>query len=225
MLRTFYCLLCLSITNGSAYSQSVPPLRTQSTTLSLYGTVSRVAGSLHESGSVVLTVSPDGSWSEDWALDSRSIQKSSADCSEQTSRSSGNRDVGCRRTLPWFAPWTLANAVGSGKGTIQEIAEAGQKRVLLSPSSVAKAKQRASLNMPNQSVSNALMITYDPSTSLPTRMDLVDYLDAGGSQKVDTYVLFSDFREEQGVMIPHHIVRYIQRTLESDIQITSVTTR
>lgn len=227
-LRLVLSLLCVGIpltTQAQSPTSSTPP--TQYPTLVLQGSVSRTAGSLHESGNVELVAGNDGTWSESWTLDTRSFQQSSDDC--KTPRST---DFGCNRVVPWFAPWLVTTSGVNGLIQQTDVSgdaarTAGQR--VLSFSTSAQLPKRASVHSDvdssYQKAQTQFQVTYDAGSSLPSRVDFSDYLDSGMSRKIDTYVLFSDYREESGVMVPHHIERYVQRTLQSDIHITSVTTR
>jgi hypothetical protein len=189
--------------------------------------VSRTAGSLQESGNVTLVAGNDGTWSEAWTLDTRPIQQSSDDC-----KTSKMMNFSCSRSVPWFAPW-LATATSSN-GHIQQsevstdATKATGQRVLSFSTVIQSPKTslvQSNANAAYRAAKTQFQIAYDSASSLPTRMDFADYLDSSMSRKIDTYVLFSDYREESGVMVPHHIERYVQRTLQADIHITSVTTR
>jgi len=220
MVHRFACVVVFI--SLSAYSQ-----QTQYPSLVLQGSVSRTAGSLHESGNVTFVARNDGTWSESWSLDTRSFQQSSDDC--KTPRTA---NFSCSRSVPWFAPW-LASATSANGSTQQTDISNGAGKAsgqrILSFSTVAQPSKtplpQSDAVTTYRTAKTQFQVTYDLGNSLPTRMDFADYLDSGMSRKIDTYVLFSDYREESGVMVPHHIERYVQRTLQADIHITSVTTR
>lgn len=203
------------------------PQQVQYPTLVLEGSVSRIAGSLHESGNVILVADKDGTWSESWSLDTRSFQQSSSDC-----KSTKTTSFSCSRGVPWFAPWIVSTTNANGSMQQNDISDSAARvsgQRILAFSTVTQSNKTSLPKSEGatayQTAKTQFHVTYDAGNSLPIRMDFADYLDSGMSQKIDTYVLFSDYREESGVMIPHHIERYVQRTLQADIHITRVTTR
>lgn len=205
--------------------------------VTLSGTAKWTAGSTQDFGNVTLKVNADGSTSENWGL--RSGQQSSAQTSFSAGRNcqqtdkNGSRELhsaGCFRPVPWFAPWqadqTLLDKLTS---TIEDTTDADKA------AGYKKLSFRLALALPKDPKSpaikglNALMtdsavqVTYDMVTNLPVRLDFHDVPESDSLKTIETYVKFSDYREENGFPIPHHIQRYVQRALQADVQINSVT--
>lgn len=220
-------MICRLVLAATFLALPAHPQQPQYPTLVLDGSVTRTAGSLRESGGVEFIAGKDGTWSETWTLNTRSFQHSSEDC-----KTLHSTDFECKRTVPWFAPW-LADQMVSGDSVMQrtyistgKAETSGQQTLLYSatPQSPKHSSAQTDVALSYRKAQVQYQITYD-TNALPIRVDFADYLDLGMSQKIDTYVLFSDYREESGLMVPHHIERYVQRTLQSDIHITRVTTR
>ena len=68
----------------------------------------------------------------------------------------------------------------------------------------------------------AVTVTFDQKSALPTTVDFDQILDSDPSHTIKYQTVFSDFRTEAGLIVPHRIQRYIQRTLQADITITTV---
>jgi hypothetical protein len=216
-----------------ALAASNPTSRTLSS-ITMSGSVSWTAGSLQDSGNVVLTASVDGSSNELWSLTSQPHSLSATsfatgrNCS-YTDPSGKNHNYAspeCFRAVPWFAPWmsilmlsgnTLSRTSGIGfqgsNGTsaqLEYVTVAGD--IASSPS--ASAIMRAG---------TAVGIVLDPTTSLIDEIDFDQTIDSDTSRVIPYRIVFSDYRAEGGIILPHHIQRFIQRTLQADITITNIT--
>ena len=200
------------------------------------GTSKWAAGGKQDSGNLTLRVTSSGAVEEDWALSTlRSTFKLGGFGEARTCQSTNAEGVAktlsnqsCIRPVPWFAPWLAYKMSSDGNSTpiektTAEDQTAGFKRWGFSAPVVvsAKAKSKTSILIPP---SSEVQILYDPKTSLPARLEFSDYPTSDPARKIDVYVLFSDYRLEQGMMLPHRIQRYVQRTLQLDFEITSVKT-
>ena len=68
-------------------------------------------------------------------------------------------------------------------------------------------------------------VIFDAGTSLPKRVEYQEGTNGDPAAAISVATSSSDCSLESGLMIPHHIQRYVQSTLESDIHITSVVTQ
>jgi hypothetical protein len=66
-------------------------------------------------------------------------------------------------------------------------------------------------------------ISYDLESSLPTSIRFDQLLDSNASHAIERKAAFADYGPESGYVIPHHIQSFIQRTLQADITIDTVT--
>ena len=201
--------------------------------LTLSGTVDRKVGSLSESGTVKLQSASDGSSSEEWtgAGDNRVIQETAftgdRTCTIAT-KSTAAKDVDgieCQRVVPWFAPWNglsvLSAALATGKETP---GDAGNTLLTFAPDygSLASLPVKRQQRLLKLAQAAAVDVLYDSATALPSGLHYTQPLSSESTNVIDVSVVYSDYRLELGFMVPHHIQRYVQRTLESDIHITNV---
>jgi hypothetical protein len=69
----------------------------------------------------------------------------------------------------------------------------------------------------------AVELILDPKTSLVNEMDFDESINSDPARVISNRIVFSDYRTESGLVLPHHIQRYIQHTLQADITITNIT--
>ena len=204
--------------------------------ITMSGSAVWTAGSLQETGSVVLKAGVDGSTSETWTLPSQSHARTEGSWSAGRSCSftdnkgvaHADADPNCRRAVSWFAPWSGLALVSGGTLLGTDITQASDKA-----NGVEKLAFQTSLSSGIQnSVSAtelallearaAVTVTFDQKSALPTTVDFDQILDSDPSHTIKYQTVFSDFRTEAGLIVPHRIQRYIQRTLQADITITTV---
>jgi hypothetical protein len=68
---------------------------------------------------------------------------------------------------------------------------------------------------------NTVRVLYDPKTLLPASLEYVVHPDADDAQNLDVKILFSNYQSVAGVMVPFHIEKYLQRTLQLKLDVTS----
>lgn len=201
--------------------------------VTLNGTVKRTVGSTNSTGSVELTSGRDGFVSERWNVTgaNRTVSKTAfadgRDCSMSINGGTAKSADGleCVRQVPWFAPWMAVPMLQAAIGNATESAgEAGTTVLTFAPAvqvpAKLKAKEKAELSRVLQA--GATQILYESATALPSGIHYLQPLSTETSNAIDVSVVFSDYRLEKGLMVPHRIQRYVQRTLESDIRITTV---
>ena len=206
--------------------------------LTLRGDVVWTSGSLKEDGSVVFKAAIDGSTSETWTLPTQS--HSSTDSALKLGRSCiftdhagavhANSDPNCLRSVPWFAPWmgvglvSSSTILGSDTSLSTDLANGVRKlsfRTGFTASNSLPTALKSELTL--LQTRTAVTVSYDQLTALPSGLSFVQVLDSDPVHVIPYQVLFSDFRPEAGYVIPHRIQRYVQRTLQADITITSAT--
>ncbi len=199
--------------------------------LVLSGTAEWHAGSTDEHGTVQLTSAADGSASETWTLATQS--HSSTQSAFQGVRacvytdSHGQQhivtDLSCMWATPWFSPWfATSNLANATLGTLPADIAAGSQRINYLPNlSVDSSSSPADLLTTQRGT--AVSVLYDALSGLPKALEYEEAHDSEPAHDLLFRVVFSDYSPESGFIVPHHIQRYVQRTLQSDIHITSVT--
>jgi hypothetical protein len=203
-------------------------------TLTFTGTAAWTAGSLQDSGNVVLTASADGSSNETWSLSSQPHTLASTaftngrSCSYVDSAGKNHQDAspGCFRAVPWFAPWmsmvmlpnnvllrTSGAALAAADGTNAQLQYMTNLGTATTPN-----PQLAAFNS-----GTVVGLVVDPKTSLIDEVDFNQTIDSDTARVIPYRIVFSDYRPDAGLILPHHIQRYIQRTLQADITITNIT--
>jgi len=203
-------------------------------TLTFTGTAAWTAGSLQDSGNVVLTASADGSSNETWSLSSQphtlanTAFTSGRSCSYGDSAGKSHRDASaaCFRAVPWFAPWmsllmlpnnvllrTSGVSLAAADGTNAQLEYMTNLGTAAAPNS-----QSAAFNS-----GTVVGLVVDPKTSLIDEVDFNQTIDSDTARIIPYRIVFSDYRPEAGLILPHHIQRYIQHTLQADITITNIT--
>jgi hypothetical protein len=203
----------------------------------LSGNATWHAGSLEDSGSVELTASTDGSSEMRLSLSASGIRTESQDPS--TARGgrchwAGNdgkvheiRSGSCQRSTLWFLP-TLSlqsaqtnsqvaivdrgsGAVGSGNTVYRHLQSQLSLNMNGLPSTIAD-------EMTKQSKTD---IGLDPNSLLPSVVSYSVHPDSGASVSIAVEIHYSDYRMTDGVQIPFHIQRYVNGSLQLDIQLSS----
>ena len=202
--------------------------------LTFSGTAAWTAGSLQDSGNVVLTASADGSSNETWSLSSHPHMLASTaftsgrSCSYVDSAGKNHQDASseCFRAVPWFAPWMsllmLPNNVLLRTSGVSLAAADGTNAQLQYMTNLGTA------TTPNPQLAafssgTVVGLVVDPKTSLIDEVDFNQAIDSDTARVIPYRIVFSDYRPEVGLILPHHIQRYIQRTLQADITITNIT--
>jgi hypothetical protein len=180
---------------------------------------------------VVFKVSADGSSSETWGLATQphSITNTSFSdgrtCSSVDSAGKGHQiaSSGCFRAVPWFAPWMsllmIPNNVLLRTSGIPFKSEAGSNTQL---QYMTNPGGSVATNSPVGS-GTAVQLILDSKTSLVSEMDFDESIDSDPARVISNRIVFGDYRTEAGLVLPHDIQRFIQRTLQADITITNIT--
>ncbi len=203
--------------------------------VTLSGSATWTAGSLKETGNVTLAAGPDGSVDETWVLPSQAHSASltaltgprSCSYTDTAGKQHSDTTANCIRPVNWFAPWVALNLLTSG--TVLSVSDATQP----SDTAAGIVKLRFTSQLPGpDSATQALLtelstrtavdVSFDLKSALPSSLTYEYVLDNNPKHVIEYAITFADYRSEQGFMIPHRIQRYVQRTLQADITITSV---
>lgn len=195
-------------------------------TVRLGGTVTWTAGGLNETGTILLQASIDGSVREEWNLTSRTHSEVrtpfTANRSCTWEESAGivqdmSRDPDCFRPVPWFAPWLTTPLISGGllvSPGISRQAASSYLQITYQPSSTI-------VSLPSLGDSTSSTISYDNTTHLPAVVEY-NYL-TNSSSAIKYKIIFSNFYPDSGLILPHRIQRYVQRSLQADIVVTTIT--
>ena len=200
--------------------------------LTLTGSVDRTAGATKETGTITLHSSADGSSAESWSgagadrVSTCTAWNETRSCAlSLAGKTQGLGGVANQRTVTWFAPWMALSLLSSLVSDATESKDSkGDEVLTFAPAYGSLASLSATRQKQVQSVGQAaaVQVLYDAGTALPSGMHYTEPLSTETSNAIDISIVYGDYSLEQGFMVPHHIQRYIQRTLESDVHITSV---
>ncbi len=202
--------------------------------MTLTGTIDRKAGSTRETGTIKLQVSADGSSGEEWtsAGDNRIIRITplTADrtCKVTSKSSTTAKDLSgnaCQRVIPWFAPWLAGPLLSATLATATEKQDQSGRTVLsIAPAygAISGMSDKTQQSVRRSSDAAFVDVSFDTATALPSGLHFTEQLSTEATNAIDVSVVYSDYRLELGFMVPHHIQRYLQHTLEADIHITNV---
>lgn len=213
------------------------PNATSFKAITLSGSVSWIAGSLNESGTLSLKVSTDGATEENWTLptqshsESRSSWGSGRSCvqTDKAGKQHSHMNPDCLRGVPWFAPWMGLTMLPTGAVLAQDMTSStdtgnGVERLSYQSSVAASlVAKTVSLITAAPQQSSAVSVLYDRTTALPSRLEYDYLVNSDPANAIKYKVVFSDYRPDAGLVVPHRIQRYIQRTLQADITINNVT--
>lgn len=195
------------------------------------------AGSLEDSGSVELTASKDGSSEMRLILSTSGIRTESQGPDTEGGRIchwAGNdgkaheiRSGSCQRSALWFLPTlSLQSAqanrhiavidrgsgpVGSGDTVYRHLQSQLSLNMSGLPSTIAD-------EMTKQSKTD---IGLDPNSLLPSVVSYSVHPDNGASTSIAVEIHYSDYRLMDGIQIPFHIQRYVNGSLQLDIQVSA----
>jgi hypothetical protein len=210
-----------------AFSKGIPITGAQ-----LTGTATWHAGSTQDSGPVTLTASASGA-----ATMSISLAKKGNWSESQTQFGSGmacqwnGRDavahegdmMNCLRPVVWFLPSISlqASSISPGLG----VEDLGAATVNGATSHKLQA-QAVLAGIPNRLLSDSVTastteVDLDPNTLLPTTLRYSIHPDDGSAANVPIEVRFSDYQKAGGAVLPFHIQRFVNGSLQLDIQVSS----
>jgi hypothetical protein len=192
-----------------------------------------VAGSTHQTGTAQLKAGADGSGSLQLDIGdaSRTEVQTKSDASRAcawTDHAGATHDIlgpNCLIAMPWFAPVLFTQPLSflpALLGTIDE-GEVAKDGVTLHQISyqlnLTGADSTSTQRMVRQST---VKVFYDPQTFLPQSLEYTVHPDNNDLQDIPVKVVFSNYQASSGVMLPFHIERYLNRTLQLTLDVTNV---
>jgi len=192
------------------------------------------AGSLQDAGNVVFTASADGSSNETWSLASQPYSVASTSfadgrtCSSVDSVGKTHQDASpaCLRAVPWFAPWMSLLMLPNNilvRTTGTSVAADDVSNVQLEYATGFAGQSTTNSASALMRSGTVVRLVLDPNTSLINEMDFNQIIDSDMSRVIPYRIVYSDYRPEAGLILPHHIQRFIQHTLQADITISNIT--
>ena len=200
--------------------------------VNLTATAEWIAGSDRESGTAQLQANIDGSTNVQLALGkaSRTDVQTKADSSRSCTWTDGTGksfDVfgpNCLIAIPWFSPSLFTQSsvtlpallASTDDGAVErDNATLHQVSYLLK---LTGANTASTSRMVSQST---VKVFYDPQTFLPTSLEYAIHPDKNNLQNIPVKVAFSNYQSVSGVMLPHHIERFVNRTLQLKLDVTT----
>lgn len=226
---------CAQTLSSSASGLPVPPLPDH---VVLRGTVEYASGTYKDSGTVTLSAALDGSVSETWSLSKKTLTYTASSFADNRSCQSqwsdgkpvADASAACYRAIPWFLPGYADSLVASATNfksdvTADEDRSANQQRFRIAPSvgAIPAAKtSKATAALARFQSNTSVDLRLSSATMLPVKMTYVDKQDSEPAHDTLVEIVYSDYRPELGSLLPHRIQRYVQRALQADITVTSV---
>jgi hypothetical protein len=200
--------------------------------VNLTATAEWTAGFLHESGTAQLQANVDGSANVQLALGkaSRNEVQTKADSSRSctwTDDPGKSHDIlgpNCLIAIPWFSPSLFTQssaALPALLATIDDGAVEKDKATFHQVSYLLKLTG-ANTSSTNRMVSQSTVkVFYDPQTFLPSSLEYSIHPDSNDLQNIPVKVAFSNYQSVSGVMLPFHIERFVNRTLQLKLDVSN----
>ncbi|NYF79884.1 hypothetical protein [Granulicella arctica] len=190
------------------------------------------AGSLQESGNAELDAYADGSSSLQLSLDKASrtetATKTDSDKSCQRTDAAGTTTnvmgPNCLVSLPWFAPILFTQSASELPALLTS---SDDGLVTKDGASLHQISYRLALEGSDSTSTKRLQdastvkVFFDPQTFLPSSLEYAIHPDNNDLKSLEVKVLFSDYRQVSGVMLPFHIERYVLRSLQLKLDISN----
>jgi hypothetical protein len=132
----------------------------------------------------------------------------------------------CLIAIPWFAPSLFGQpsaVLPALLGTTDDGAVSKDSSTFHQVSYLLKLKG-ADSSATNQLVSQSTVkVLYDPRTSLPASLEYFIHPDNDDLHNIPVRVVFSGYQSVSGVMLPFHIERYVNRTLQLKLDVSNTT--
>jgi hypothetical protein len=238
------CLLFSLTASYSAHSQSSPPssfqLQTQTavsagkpfSVVNLTATAEWTSGSTQESGTAQLVAKIDGSSSLQLSIGpaSRTETQTKADSSRScawTDATGTSHDIlgpNCFIAVPWFAPGLFAQPASqlpalmstTDDGMVsRENATFHQVSFLFNQTGANSASTQQSADQ------SKVKVLYDPQTYLPAVLAYFVHPDTNNLKNIEVKVVFSNYQSVSGIMLPFHMEKSVNNTLQLKLDITN----
>jgi hypothetical protein len=200
--------------------------------IKLSGTAEWFAGSLHENGTAELQANADGSTSVQLNLGqaSRTETQTQIDlartCQWTDNVGKSHEIVGanCLTSIPWFAPGLVAQSPAQLPAILVSTDDGDVLKNGSSFHQISYSLNLAEASTPSTKQlrqATAAKVLFDPQTVLPASLEYAIHPDGDDLRSLDVRVVFSDYRSVLGVMLPFHIERFVNRTLQLKLDISN----
>jgi hypothetical protein len=203
--------------------------------LNLTATAEWTAGSTHETGTAQLQAKIDGSANVQLSLGqtSRTETQTAADsartCAWTDNAGTSHEVVGanCFVAIPWFAPGLFTQASSqlpsllgvTDNGVVPETSSTLHKM-----SFVFNQQGMDSVTTAQLTERSTVKVFYDPQTYLPVALEYNIHPDNNDLQNIPVSVVFSNYQSVSGMMVPFHIEKYVNRSLQLTLNVSNATT-
>ena len=200
--------------------------------IKLSGAAEWTAGSLQESGTAQLEANADGSSNVQLYLNkaSRTETQTKADSlrtchwTDAAGVVRENTGKSCFIAIPWFAPSLIAQSAAQLPAMLM-VTDDGE----MSKNGASFHQISYGLNFEGMAGpftkrlqdASVVKVQYDAQSFLPVSLEYSIHPDSGNSQTLEARVVFSDYRSVSGVMLPFHIEKYVNRTLQLKLDVNN----
>ncbi len=241
ILALFCALFCL-LFSSPAFTQTPTTFQQQTqaavsggrtfSAMNLTATAEWIAGSDHETGTAQLQANVDGSTNVQLALGKASRTEvqtktdTSRTCTWTDSAATSHEVLGpnCQIAIPWFAPGLFAQS----SAVLPALLETTDDGVVSKDnSSFHQVSYLLKLTGASTSITDRMVkqstvkVFYDPETHLPSSLEYSIHADNDDLKSVPVRVTFSNYQSASGVMLPMHIERFINHTLQLKLDLTN----
>jgi hypothetical protein len=193
----------------------------------LAGTARAIAGSTDEAGTFAYDIQADGTSQLQINAGVLSRNETTSPFNDHPRWTwSGKDEVehesaghNCLIALDWVLP---AYAIAKHSASLQITSAMGQPTTL-------EFRRTPAVGTPKwrQSAANlsAVSLAVDPNTSYPTEVRFNLHPDDDASTNIPVRVLYSDYRQVNGVTLPFHIQKFLNNSLVLDLQVESASSK
>jgi hypothetical protein len=240
LLLAYFTLLSWSTLQGQAITPSTFQVQAQTAThsgapfrsVTLSATAEWYAGSQHETGNAQLQASVDGSSTVQLSLgqasrtEAQTASNASKACSWTDQKGTIHNIVGpnCFIAIPWFAPGLFtqsAEQLPALLGTIdngevsKDNATFHQVSFYLNRQGVDSVSTKQLIDRTN------VKVLYDPQTFLPSSLEYNIHPDNNDLQDIPVKVVYSNYQAISGVMMPFHIEKFVNHSLQLKLDVNN----
>lgn len=200
--------------------------------VSLTAAVEWTAGSLHEHGTAQLQANADGSAGLQFDLGQASWHETqtkmdmsrTCDWTDSSGKTHSSIGLNCLTAIPWFSP-LLVTQIAIQQPSLFDIADGGQ----VSKDDVPLHQVELDFKLGGVDTTSAkaliktpkFKVLYDPQMLLPASLEYAIHPDGDDTRSIQVRVVYSDFRLVVGSMVPFHIERYVNHSLQLSLDINN----
>ncbi len=191
-----------------------------------------IAGSLQESGTAQLEANTDGTTKIVLNLNSASRTETNGgiglartcEWSDKTGTTHIMSGLNCIAAIPWFAPIFIVQGVIQHLDRFNisddgEVTKDGATFHQASFTSTFKGTSDDVTKLINRTTQ--IRIFYNPQTLLPSSIEYAIHPDGDDSRSIGVRIVYSNYQSTSGLMLPFHIEKYVNRSLQLSLDITN----